>query len=104
MENCNILISINDSLSLKSQVRLKCVSKTCYKHIIIKNYSCYRIFKKLKISVNRIIRMLYELDNNFCAAHIFDAVNSKKVGLWVQPYKNCIIGSSNTPSGARPLS
>ena len=41
----------------------------------------------------------YELDNNFCAAHIFDAVNSKKVGLWVQPYKNCIIGSSNTPSG-----
>lgn len=41
----------------------------------------------------------YELDNNFCAAHIFDAANPKKVGLWVQPYKNCIIGSSNTPSG-----
>ena len=41
----------------------------------------------------------YELDNNFCAAHTFDAANPKKVGLWVQPYKNCIIGSSNTPSG-----
>ena len=41
----------------------------------------------------------YELDNNFCTVHIFHKENPKKVGLWVQPYKNCIIGSSNTPSG-----
>jgi hypothetical protein len=34
-----------------------------------------------------------------CEPHQFDLDNIKPVGLWVQPYKNCIIGSSNTPSG-----
>jgi hypothetical protein len=90
MENCNILMSINDSLSLKSQVRLKCVSKTCYKHIIIKNYSFYRIFKKLKISVNRIIRMLYELDNNFIIKDALESfyypIENHKYGLEIKRY------------------
>jgi hypothetical protein len=36
---------------------------------------------------------------NFCALHEFNEANKKQVGLWVQRYKNCIIGSSNTPSG-----
>lgn len=41
----------------------------------------------------------YELDINFCDAHNFNDTYTKPEGLWVQPYKNCIIGSSNTPSG-----
>ena len=41
----------------------------------------------------------FELDKNFCDAHNFNKTNKKPDGLWVQPYKNCIIGSSNTPSG-----
>ena len=36
---------------------------------------------------------------NFSEPHRFDAKNKKSEGLWVQQYKNCIIGSSNTPSG-----
>lgn len=39
-----------------------------------------------------------DLDKKFCAPHVFDHNNPKKEGLWVQQYKNCIIGSSNTPS------
>lgn len=41
----------------------------------------------------------FKLDRNFCDAHNFNETNKKPDGLWVQPYKNCIIGSSNTPSG-----
>ena len=35
---------------------------------------------------------------NFSEEHSFDPNNKKPDGLWVQKYKNCIIGSSNTPS------
>ena len=35
---------------------------------------------------------------NFSEEHSFDPKNTKPDGLWVQKYKNCIIGSSNTPS------
>ena len=41
----------------------------------------------------------FKLDRNFCDAHNFNETYKKPEGLWVQPYKNCIIGSSNTPSG-----
>lgn len=41
----------------------------------------------------------FNLKNNFCAAHNFNESYNKPEGLWVQSYKNCIIGSSNTPSG-----
>jgi len=40
-----------------------------------------------------------QIETNFCAPHQFNETNKKQVGLWVQQYKNCIIGSSNTPSG-----
>jgi len=40
-----------------------------------------------------------QIGTNFCAPHQFNETNKKLVGLWVQQYKNCIIGSSNTPSG-----
>jgi hypothetical protein len=90
MENCSILICLNDSLSLKSQVRLKCVSKTCYEYIIIKNYSFYRIFKKLKINVNSIIKMLYELDNNFIIKDALESfyypIENHKYGLEIKNY------------------
>ena len=36
---------------------------------------------------------------DFSEGHSFNATNKKPLGLWVQQYKNCIIGSSNTPSG-----
>lgn len=36
---------------------------------------------------------------NFSERHSFDPKNKKPDGLWLQQYKNCIIGSSNTPSG-----
>lgn len=36
---------------------------------------------------------------DFSEGHSFNAKNKKPLGLWVQQYKNCIIGSSNTPSG-----
>jgi hypothetical protein len=40
-----------------------------------------------------------QMKTKFCETHQFNATNKKQVGLWVQQYKNCIIGSSNTPSG-----
>ena len=65
MDNPSVLIPINDYLSIKSQARLRAVSKTCKNCIHVKQYSFYKIFKKLDIRPDTVLIMLFKLDENF---------------------------------------
>ena len=65
MDDLQILIALNNYLSVKSAARLRCVSKTTEKYITPKKYSFYSIFKKIDLSSDNIIKMLFESDKVF---------------------------------------
>ena len=62
MENLSVLEPLNSFLSVKSSARLRAVSKTCKNCIHVKQYSFYKIFKKLDIRPDTILNMLFKLE------------------------------------------
>jgi hypothetical protein len=65
METPDILMALNNKLSVKSGAILRSVSKTIKLYIVVKNYSFYRIFKQLSCYMDNIIEMLFEYDQDF---------------------------------------
>jgi hypothetical protein len=63
METPDVLMALNNKLSVKSGAILRSVSKTTKFYISVKNYSFYRIFKQLNF--DNIIEMLFEYDQDF---------------------------------------
>ena len=65
MENIEVLMPLNTVLTVKSASILRAVSKTCKYFIKVKNYSFYKIFKQLDLSVDSVIKMIFEADSHF---------------------------------------
>lgn len=65
MENTQILLPLNKILSVKSAAILRTVSKICKNYIKVKNYSFYKIFKQLDLSIDSVIKMVFETDQDF---------------------------------------
>ena len=58
---------VNDYLSILSQARLRAVSKHFRNTIVVKNYSWYQKYKKIKNCIGReiLIQFVFELDQDF---------------------------------------
>lgn len=65
MQNSQILLPLNDVLTVKSAARMLCVCKTFKLYIEVKNYSFYRIFKQLDFKKETIIKMMFKTDQEF---------------------------------------
>ena len=63
MENSQILQPLNDVLTVKQSIILRTVSKTC--KLYIKKRSIYKLFKQLNLSVDNVIKMIFEADQVF---------------------------------------
>ena len=83
-------MAIDNHLSVKSTARLRCVSKTTEKYITPKKYSFYSIFKRLDLSPNSIIKMLFETDKEFINEvyyrYPFYPIKNHKYGYGIQQY------------------
>jgi len=63
MENSQILQPLNNILTIKQSIILRSVSKTC--KLYIKKRSIYKFFKQLNLSVDNVIKMIFEADQVF---------------------------------------
>ena len=63
----NTIVCIHDYLSVKSQARMRSVSKFFKKYVVVKEYSFYKVFKHLKTDIDTVIKMLFDYDQNFIA-------------------------------------
>ena len=65
MENSQLLVPLNEALTVKSAARMRAVSRTLRDNIIVKKYSFYKKFQKLEISSRKIIELLFNFDPEF---------------------------------------
>ena len=65
MENIGVLMPLNEILTVKSAAILRTVSKTCKYFVKVKEYSFYKIFKQLDLSIDNVIKMVFEADLHF---------------------------------------
>ena len=84
METPDILMALNNKLSLKSRAIMRSVSKTIKFYIVVKNYSFYKLFKQLNCHVDNVIEMLFEYDQEF--------VEQDYLEDFYYPIKNHILG------------
>ena len=72
METPEVLIPLNKVLTVTSAARLRAVSKIIKMYIDVKEYSFYKIYKKLDLSSECVVNMLFHLDPLFITiAHDF---------------------------------
>ena len=65
MDNIQVLLPLNNILTVKSAAILRTVSKICKNYVKVKNYSFYKIFKQLDLSVDSVIKMVFKADEDF---------------------------------------
>ena len=72
----NTIVCIHDYLSVKSQARMRSVSKFFKDNIVVKKYSFYQKFKKVKDTICRcaFIEMIFEMDQEFINDEMLYAV------------------------------
>ena len=90
MQNSQILLPLNDILTVKSAARSRCVCKTFKLYIKVKNYSFYRIFKQLEINKETIITMMFETDQEFIeqdnVEDFYYDIKNHKYGSFIKEY------------------
>ena len=59
MENIQVLLPLNNILTVKSAAILRTVSKICKNYVKVKDYSFYKIFKQLNLSVDSVIKLVF---------------------------------------------
>ena len=78
MNTPKVLIPLNKILTVTSAARLRAVSKITKIYIDVKQYSFYKIYKKLDLSPESVANMLFHLDPLFIMiAHVFISVNEQ---------------------------
>ena len=99
MDDLQVLLPLNNYLSVKSAARLRCVSTITRDVIKLKNYSFYNIFKQLDLSPEYVIKMLFESDKQFVFYHehavFYMPISRHKYGKGIKEYikvrfYNCI--------------
>ena len=65
MEHPDVLMGVNNILTIKSAAIMRTISKTFKYYIKVKEYSFYHIFKHLSVNEDSIIEMLFNYDSDF---------------------------------------
>ena len=88
MENYEILLAIDNVLSVKSSAVLRSVSKITREYITLKKYSFYKIFKQLKTTEDLIIIMLFKSDPSFLSIETdyYYSIEYHKYGKGIKEY------------------
>ena len=71
LNNYNVMLTMNNYLSVKSAINLRCASHIFKDFIIVKKF--YHIFKQLNCSVDNVIKMLFNADPLFIEQEKNDA-------------------------------